>query len=299
VDPSGPVGGAKGGNFDIIPGHKGKNLCDITMGLTMPVWNGCIANNDGFAGWFGGQSCISIVSTNSGHAGVFSFDDSVSLNSGMKFFGVDINLLTASAEAKFESAGGPSTVGPTVSGPVALAGVDECCPPIEGPSTIIPIMGYPLVITSQLNVHVNGKDLKPVANPMPSDCNAGPIKVVAVTGKGSAQVSAQLVAALSIEIIEVGIKGVLDLVNDEIHGSIDTVANQGANALTVTPAMGYSSTRGSGEVTLFFTIDFFFSKTWTISLASWTGFQVKDEFPHDPGNGFAVTDPEVVCKTGK
>src|SRR6185503_15689174 len=79
-DPSGcepgtssPGGSNTGGNLNLVDGEPAKNLCEGTLGVSMDVWSGCIGSNGLLGGWFGGQSCVAIASSNTGHDGKFSF----------------------------------------------------------------------------------------------------------------------------------------------------------------------------------------------------------------------------------
>lgn len=290
-----------GGQWEVVEGKPGANLCDGTFGLTMPVWNGCVQS--GLSDWFAGQSCVAITSSNKGSAGTFFFNNSVSLNTGLVFFGETLDLLTASADATFDSSdGGPKTSGPVLKGWIADAGSSGVySKTIDGPSTVIPIFGYPLVITSNLQIDLNGQNLKPVANALSAGCTAAPQEeaVVAVSGEAMAQVRANLNANLSIEIIEASINAGLDILNDRINGAISTFANRGGNEVLVKPNMSYDTKKGSGNVVASFKIDLFVtSKTWSIEIASWNGFQEKKTFPKEIGTAKAVTAPELVCNKG-
>jgi hypothetical protein len=290
-----------GGQWEVVEGKPGANLCDGTFGLTMPVWSGCVQS--GLNDWFAGQSCVAITSSNKGSAGTFFFNNSVSLNTGLVFFGETLDLLTASADATFDSStGGPKTSGPTLKGWIAEAGsTGVYSKSIDGPSTVIPIFGYPLVITSNLQIDLNGQNLKPQANALTAGCSAAPQveAVVAVSGEALAQVRANLNAKLSIEIVEAQINAGLDILNDRINGAISTFANRGGNEVVVKPNMAYDTKKGSGNVVASFKIDLFVtSKTWAIELASWNGFQEKKTFPKEIGTAKAVTAPELVCNKG-
>lgn len=286
----GSSGGGTGGQDNKTPfvkteGTPSACLNDGSFALSMQPWKGCITTGGSLNNWFGGASCVSIASQNTGNDGVMAFEDSMDMGANLTVFGVNIDLLGVHASAGSSSQKGPSQPKPTVSGLVASAGGGTtCCEPIAGPSMYIPIGLTGLLVTSALDVNLNAGDMKTAAATTPTGCAAGPVAVASIDGKATANAGARFEASMTVLIASAGIGGHITLVGGELAGNIATTADMGNNLVTVQPHIQFVSDIGSGKVYAFVEVDMLvYSKRWAITLAEWEAYKTKRDFPHDPG----------------
>lgn len=260
-------------------------LNDGSFALSMQPWKGCIATGGSLNNWFGGASCVSITSKNTGNNGVMGFENTMDMGASMSIFGVNMDLLGVHASASSSTTAGVSQPAPTVSGLVAAAGGGTtCCEPIAGPSMYVPIGPTGLLVTSALHIQLNAGDMKTAAQNVPTTCAAGPVPVVSINGKATAQAKAQFEASMTVLIASAGIGGEISLLGGELAGNIDTTADMGNNLVTVQPRMQFVSDIGSGEVYVFVEVDMLvYSKRWSLTLAEWEAYKTTKTFPHEPG----------------
>lgn len=290
TQPGGSSAGGTGARDNKTPfvrttGTPSACLNDGSFALAMAPWKGCITTGGSLNNWFGGASCVSIASNNTGNNGVMAFENTMDMGASMTIFGLDMDLLGVHASASSSTEKGPLQPPPSVSGLVAtVGGGTTCCEPIAGPSIYVPIGPTGLLVTSALQMDLNAGDMKTAATTTPTGCAPGPVTVASIDGKATAQAKAQFEASMTVLIASAGIGGEITLVGGELAGDIATTADMGNNLVTVQPRIQFVSDIGSGEVYVFVEVDMLvYSKRWSLTLAEWEAYKTKQVFPHDVG----------------